>query len=144
MSETRYSDFIQTSKLSNEYWTETAITDFTEELCRLMENKGVTRADLAQRIGHSQAYVTKVLRGNVNFTLATMTKLARALDAVVRVHLAPEGVVVEWNDRAVDQPVLVQYQEANMGNMPCQVVTAQVCAEAEAEPNLHYHLALVG
>jgi transcriptional regulator with XRE-family HTH domain len=98
MSEKRYREFIRSSKQSNVYWTESAITDFTEELSRLMQKNGVSRAEFAKRIGHSQAYVTKVLRGNVNFTLATMTKLARALGVVVRVHLASDKVIVKWED----------------------------------------------
>lgn len=101
MTETRYSALLKEADESLEYWTEAAILDFTEELARVMEKQRVSRAELARRIGHSQAYVTKVLRGNVNFTLATMTKLAKALDAVVRVHLAPTGVSVVWVDRGV-------------------------------------------
>ena len=106
MSEKRYGEFIRSSKQSNEYWTESAITDFTEELSRLMQVKGVSRAELAKRIGHSQAYITKVLRGNVNFTLATMTKLARALGTIVRVHLASDKVIVKWEDLPVETPTL--------------------------------------
>jgi transcriptional regulator with XRE-family HTH domain len=129
MSETRYSNFIRSAEESNEYWTETAISDFTEELCRLMNEKGVSRSELALRIDHSQAYITKVLRGNVNFTLATMTKLARALDAVVRIHLAPQRVVVEWNDRITEQTLAVQYLPEQTGDAG-RVVRINSCSTA--------------
>ena len=94
----KYIDFIREAESSNEYWIETIISDFTEEVCALMDKQGITRIELANKINSSPAYITKVLRGNVNFTLATMTKLARALGTVVRVHLAPEDVVVRWED----------------------------------------------
>ncbi len=72
------------------YHTEGAILEFTDELIRLMDEQNMSRADLAAAIGSSPAYITKVLGGNANFTLATMTKLARALDATVHVQLTPE------------------------------------------------------
>ena len=115
MIETRYSALLKEAEESIEYWTESAILDFTEELARVMEKQRVSRAELSRRIGHSQAYVTKVLRGNVNFTLATMTKLAKALDAVVRVHLAPTGVSVVWEDRGVATDSLTVEYPQNAG-----------------------------
>jgi transcriptional regulator with XRE-family HTH domain len=80
----------------DEYWTELAIAEFTEEVVRWMEVRGFTGADLAAALGASPPYVSKVLRGNANFTLATMTKLARALGAVLRLHLAPRESHTYW------------------------------------------------
>lgn len=97
----KYIDFIKQAEKSDEYWAETIISDFTEEVCRLMDKRGINRTKLANKINSSPAYITKVLRGNANFTLTTMTKLARALGAVVRVHLAPENVVVRWEDKHI-------------------------------------------
>ncbi|MGI8739492.1 MAG: helix-turn-helix domain-containing protein [Gammaproteobacteria bacterium] len=98
LKETRYSDFLREARESNEYWTEAAIFDFTNDLALLIKENNMTRTQLAQRIGSSQAYITKVLGGNVNFTLASMTKLAGAFDRVVRVHLAPKQARVRWFD----------------------------------------------
>jgi hypothetical protein len=104
-----YAEFLRDAEKTPEYWTQTAILDFTEELSRLMSeaNPPINRAELAKRIKASPAYVTKVLRGNVNFTLETMTKLARAVGAVVRIHLAPDGVIVTWTHQraALDQSI---------------------------------------
>ncbi len=58
---------------------ELAILEFTEELSRVMRAAGVTRTELAHRIGSSQAYVSRVLNGGANFTLGSMTKLASGL-----------------------------------------------------------------
>lgn len=98
----KYINLIKDAEKSNEYWTETAISDFTEELVRLMKKQGVTNSALAKKIGVEPPYITKVLRGNVNFTLATMTKLSRALGAVVRVHLAPDTMSAHWTDAYVN------------------------------------------
>lgn len=89
MSAKSFSALFEAAERHEEYWTERAIAEFTEDLARWMETKGISQADLAAAIGVSQPYISKVLKGNVNFTLATMTKLATALGTVVRIHLEP-------------------------------------------------------
>ena len=87
----------------DEYWTERASLHFTEELTRWMEQQGLSRKDLAERIGSSQAYITKILKGNVNFTLASMVKLTRAMGAELRIELATGKESKETATGAVDR-----------------------------------------
>lgn len=91
MSDKSFSALFEAAASQDEYWTEKAIAEFTEDLSRWMEHRGLSRADLASALGVSQPYITKILKGGVNFTLASMTKLARAVGAVVRTRLVPEG-----------------------------------------------------
>jgi|GEM_PF-1735040 len=97
-----YSDLIHDAESSPEYWAEVAIGDFTDEICRLLEERKVSRSALARKLGTSAAYITKVLRGNANFTLTSMARLAFALDSQVRVHLAPQGSYSVWKDVFVE------------------------------------------
>lgn len=85
-----------------DYWTEGLALEFTEQISRLMKEKNVSRSVLAERIGHSPAYITKVLRGDANLTIATMVKLARALGAEVRLHLSPAGSRTTWYDQPAE------------------------------------------
>jgi ribosome-binding protein aMBF1 (putative translation factor) len=78
-----------------DYWAELAIIGFTEDVWAAMESKGLSRAELARRLGTSQAYVTKVLRGNVNFTLRSMARLAMALDMELSARLQPRRAEAE-------------------------------------------------
>jgi transcriptional regulator with XRE-family HTH domain len=80
------------------YWTECAILEFTEELCRCMDAQGITRAELARRLDRSPAFITKILRGNANFTLKTMTRIAAALGTEFKCHLQPDGASGSWFD----------------------------------------------
>lgn len=89
MSKKSFAALFEAAERHDEYWTELAIIEFTEDLSRWMESKNISQAELAEAVGVSQPYISKVLKGNVNFTLATMTKLARAIGAVVRIQLAP-------------------------------------------------------
>lgn len=63
---------------------------FAEELCRLMEEQGLSHAQLAERLGTSRAYITRILRTDYNLTAETMVKLAQALDARVELSLVPK------------------------------------------------------
>jgi transcriptional regulator with XRE-family HTH domain len=84
-----FADLYEEAERHDDYWVAGLVHDFTESLVQRMEEQGVSRALLARRLGTSQAYVTKILRGDVNFTLATLVKLARAVGAQVRLDLEP-------------------------------------------------------
>ena len=90
----KYKQYVDNTKKSLIYWQELSILEFTEELARILEQKKLTQSDLAKKINKSAPYISKVMNGNVNFTLKTMTELARALDSIVHVHIAPENA--QW------------------------------------------------
>lgn len=95
----RYRKMFEEAEASVDYWMGIPVIEFSEELCRLMKEKDVSRAELARRIGTSRAYITKLLAGSTNFTLATMVKLAMAFDGVLHVHIADKRAVTRWHDR---------------------------------------------
>ena len=80
------------------YLAEFAILELTEEIGRRMSQLGLSRSELAKRLGTTPAYVTKILRGDANFTLRTIVRLAIALDSEFRCHLQPEGASAHWYD----------------------------------------------
>ena len=94
----RYRNFLQEARKSVDFWVDGPITEFAEDIWRLMEEQKVSRAELARRLGTSRAYITKRLGGNANFTLHTMTKVAMALGATVHVHVADQKAVTRWID----------------------------------------------
>jgi len=97
----KYRDFIQQVEVSDSYLSAGIEIEFTEELCRVMQERDISRADLARRMGTSPAYITKILNGGVNFTVATMAKLSKAVGLQLRVHLAPKGSQTRWLDALV-------------------------------------------
>jgi transcriptional regulator with XRE-family HTH domain len=94
----RFRQFAKEAESSVDYWAAGPITDFIEDVWRLMEEQKVSRAELARRLGTSRAYVTKLLGGNANFTLQTMAKVAMALGSQVHVHVAGRDVLTRWID----------------------------------------------
>jgi len=90
MKKKSFKELFEQAKRRNTYWVASLILDFTEGLHKIMESNGVSRSELARRLGVSPAYVTKVLRGNVNFTLDSMVRLARAAGGDVSLQVAPK------------------------------------------------------
>jgi len=95
----RYQKLFEEAESHADYWLAIPVLEFSDELCRLMKEKKVSRAELARRIGTSRAYITRLLGGSANFTLLTMVKLAMALDGVLHVHISDKRAITRWQDR---------------------------------------------
>lgn len=98
MKKNSFTALFKRSRGRSQFWVESTILEFTAELERAMKNKSMAKADLARALGTSPAYVTKVLRGDVNFTIESMVKLTRALDSNLHIHVAHEDHSVRWFD----------------------------------------------
>jgi transcriptional regulator with XRE-family HTH domain len=59
---------------------ERLILDTTELILELMERDGVTRKQLADRIGKSKGHVSQLLNGDRNMTLRTLAEIGFALN----------------------------------------------------------------
>jgi transcriptional regulator with XRE-family HTH domain len=58
---------------------ETLIADATELICEVMEKDGVTRHELAKRLGKSKGFISQILTGERNMTLRTLADVMFAL-----------------------------------------------------------------
>lgn len=87
---------LESARQTAAYQLEAAIHTFSDELWEAMEARGLSQADLARKAGVSRQFLTKVFRGDNNFTLETMVKLAFAVGHKVNVHLSPAEVECEW------------------------------------------------
>lgn len=74
-----FKDTFKAAEEQDEFWTELAILEFTSQLNRMMQEKNISKVELARLLGTSPAYVTKVFRGDANFTMRSMVKLSRVL-----------------------------------------------------------------
>ncbi len=86
----KYRERVRSIENTPEFLLEKVKLTFAEELCRLLDEQGVSRTRLAERLGTSRAYVTRILRTDYNLTAETMVKVARALDARVELALVPK------------------------------------------------------
>ena len=73
----------------------------SENICRLMHEQGISRVELARRIGTSKSHVSQLLDGSRNMTLSTLADLAFALGHKIQIDVdALEGV---FGDRQVGE-----------------------------------------
>ncbi|MBN2465367.1 helix-turn-helix transcriptional regulator [candidate division WOR-3 bacterium] len=86
----RYKELTDRLEKDPEHWVESMRIDFVEAVERMMEERGVSRAELARRLDSSPAYVTQMLKALFNPTLLTLAKVALALDARVELSLVPK------------------------------------------------------
>jgi cyanate lyase len=63
---------------------EALIAAAADLIARLMAAQGVTKAELARRLGKSPAWVSQLLGGNANMTVRTLAEVAWTLGAEVR------------------------------------------------------------
>ena len=89
----RFNSFMERARETDAYWTEKAVLEFTENIIDQMEIKDVCRSELAKRLGKRPSFVTKLLRGDNNFTFDTACRICRVLDMEFVPCLKPEG----WN-----------------------------------------------
>jgi len=70
------------SQLENdlEFLTESKIIELNEKFVEKMIEKGISRVELAKRLGVTKPFVTKLLNGNPNMTIKTMMHIAQSLD----------------------------------------------------------------
>lgn len=104
MAKKTFKSLIEKARQRDSYHAAKVTIDFTEDLVRLMEQRGVSNAELAKKIGSSPAYITKVLRGDTNFTIETMVRLARVLDGQLCVHVGRKEDHVRWFDVVQKRP----------------------------------------
>ena len=75
------------------YYEEVLILDVTQEIYRLMEEAGVSKADLARTLGVSKSNITQQLRGSTNMSLRRVADVLLALGAQLEVKAVPLAAV---------------------------------------------------
>jgi transcriptional regulator with XRE-family HTH domain len=93
------------------------ILEVTEAIWERMEKLGISKKDLAQHMGRSQAYITQLLNGSRNMTLRTLADIAHALDVKPKFGFVDEENVfsqqlnVHRAESLFEKPVMVAGEE---------------------------------
>jgi len=83
-------NFFKEIKKTDSYIAEQTKLDFVIQIYKLMKEFNITQKELARKLNVSEAYVSKILRGDINFTIETMVKLTRALNSNLHIKIVPE------------------------------------------------------
>src|SRR6202034_327454 len=87
------------------------VTRLTNEITWYMRERGITRADLAGRMGVSPGRVSQILGGGENLTLRTLAAMSTALDARFDIELS-----ALTGDGALGGEGTAQTESATAGN----------------------------
>ena len=91
------------------YEQEYLLGEVTDTISGLVGDLGLTRAELARRLGLSRGRISQVLSGTENLTLKTLAHLGWALG--VRFNLDPQPMAQRAGTPAVNDPPLPSWVE---------------------------------
>lgn len=70
-----------------EFTAERVAVAFLVDINARMLAQGISNVELAQRMGTTRSYITRLFRGSANLSVQTMTRLAHAVGGSVRVQV---------------------------------------------------------
>ena len=65
------------------------VLEVTERICEVMDEKGISRSNLAKKLGKTKGYITQILSGHTNLTLRTTADVFTALGVAGKVTTIP-------------------------------------------------------
>lgn len=105
--------FVTDAKKTDSYWVEATKLQFAMALEDRRKAAGMTYKALAEKIGASGAYISKVFRGDSNMTIESMVKLARATGGHLVVRVADsEAEAHLWDSSAFAAAKLISKAKA--------------------------------
>jgi ribosome-binding protein aMBF1 (putative translation factor) len=111
--------FIERAKEDDSYWIERTKLDFSLSLEKQRRIVGMSYADIARKISSSAAYVTKIFRGDVNMTIESMVKLARATGGQLQIQIVDENASARiWDKIPSEGPGQLTKNSATIINFP--------------------------
>lgn len=79
-------DLLEQHRYDEDFIYEGLVLDLSYALKKIMEEKGITKKQLAEKMGVSPAYITKIFKGS-NISLRTVAKILAALEVDARINL---------------------------------------------------------
>lgn len=71
-------------------WSESeVIYELTRQIIALRIKRGLTQKEVAQRAGTTQSVIARIENGEQNISIKTLSKLANALKANIKIDLQP-------------------------------------------------------
>jgi transcriptional regulator with XRE-family HTH domain len=108
---------------------------FVEELLALMNEQGINRTQLAERMGVGSPRVTAMLSGSSNFKLETLVRAGHAVGATLQQTLVPEGMKARWVLYREDeiQAEFRPRKPQGFTNPPFQLETDEIATDDDAK-----------
>ena len=76
---------------TSEYWTTRIQLDLFNHILNYMQENGMNRAQLAQKLGVTKGYVTQVLNGDFDHRLSKLVELSLAIGLIPKLEFLPKA-----------------------------------------------------
>ena len=104
MKTTILDEYLKDAEFRRLFAQEDLIMEVTETLCELMEKEGISRKELADRLGKSKGFISQLLNGGRNLTLRTVADILHVLGYKVYLTHFKEAGQQEQYDIIRSQP----------------------------------------
>ncbi len=83
------------------------IMDVTESICEILENEEIDRKDLANKMNKTKGYISQLLNGDRNMTLATLAEILYSLNykPVIKFENQNKNTVYKGKVESNDPPL---------------------------------------
>jgi transcriptional regulator with XRE-family HTH domain len=102
---TQLREKLEAARDTFDYRLEKVLFDVAEQVCKLLESQGKTRAELAKLLDVTPAYVTKILNGNPNLTIKSLLKLSDALGQTLAISVTPRFEIIKVASASQSTPL---------------------------------------
>ncbi|GEM_PF-2430941 len=109
---------------------EELILEVTEALSQALKQGGITKKDLADRLGKTKGFVSQLLAGGRNLTLRTIADIAEALDCRIRIQC--ENLRHREDETRVSLKAYCGVR--HLWSLPVQPVILEAIAAKKTEP----------
>ena len=91
MMTTLFDRELQDKEMARLFAQEQLIEEATELIAEVMHERGITKSELASRVGTSRGHITQLLAGSRNMTLRTLADLMHAMGSRVFLKSSSSG-----------------------------------------------------
>lgn len=91
-----YRALVKSAKDTDAFWVESAKHDFAFCIHRQLKRLEISNAALAEQLGVTPPYISKVMRGDENLTIESMVKIARAAKGKLHLEITDQTDGLRW------------------------------------------------
>lgn len=155
----RFANLGEKLKKDGRLQIDAAKVELSEQVFILMEEKGISEAELSRRLGTSRAYVNKVLQGATNFTVESLVKIGIALECELKLEFTEtkkkeknfeENIIYIEVEKPIAEPKVILkpfvYEANNIfsfADFKVKQTVENITGKTELNPNLEKNNAAV-
>lgn len=92
-------EMFERAATSLDYWQRVAAMEFSGGVREMLARRRMNQRELAESLGKTEAYISKVLGSGENLTIKQMQRILEPLDAAAHVLVIDRRSILDWQER---------------------------------------------